>query len=633
MTFLRYRSGFLYSILLIIILGVSSCSPKSFLEKKPIVVKSNIKAISTVNKIDIYSEAIRPPTPENIIYSFLNDTTRLVVDSKGDFWSGGQTSVVEWIPADETYRIFTFADGLPNNPISAMAVDRNDQIWIGMNNGEIAHLAGNEWITLNDTFGQMITSLQVAPDNDLWIGTNSGVYDYSINRKELYSQDSGLPDNFIQSLEITSAGAVWVGTVGGVSSFDGKTWNSQILNQGSLVNCIAEAPDRTIWFGVDNDLFSFDGNKWKEYRFETGNDLGFITSISFNDSGDLFFTDSKGNFVQFSQTAKIEKIINLPNAAEVIRLSNNEFIIGSHNQGLYHIHNGTVNQIKSKDSLNEKIISSIHVNIDGTIWIGTNQGLSVFDGSSWLYYSKDNGLISNSVLSVQSGSDGSIWAQTEKGISHFDNGKWIDFPIGSDPMNRYTSNMVVSQDDSVWVLTYYGLMQFDGTSWKTIDSPVSFPLIWEPILRRTLYSDANNDIWVGSGGGKLYRYDGRQWTQFSIPVQDVITSIAVSNQDEIWIGTAHSGLFYKNQQDWEEYHPVPDRPVDRINSIFMDPAGTIWIGSRTGLICISNSGEACTGPDNNLLNNKDLRQVAIDKKDRVWASIGMQNILNIPMER
>jgi streptogramin lyase len=631
MIFLRYRYEFLYSIPLIFIFCISSCSTKSFLGEQPLAVKSEIKALSRVDHIDTFSEVIPYPKTENIIYSFLNDTTRLVVDSKGNYWSGGQASVVEWISADKTYQIFTVADGLPDNPISAMAVDRDDHIWIGTNNGEIAHLVGNEWITLKDTFSQIITSLKIAPDNHLWIGTNSGVYDYSITRKILFSKDSGLPDSFIQSLEITSAGMVWAGTVSGVSSFDGKTWNSHILNQGSLVNCIAEAPNHTIWFGVDNQLFSFDGTKWKVYKFETGTGLGFIMSISFNDSGDLFFIDSKGNFVQFTQTQKIEKIFNLPGAAEAFRLSNNEFIIGSHNQGLYHINNGSVNQIKSEDSLNGKIISSILVNNSGTIWIGTNQGLSLFDGNKWSYIKKDDGLISNSVLSIQSSSDGSIWVQTEKGISHFENDKWTNYPIGLDPMNRYTSNMIVSPDDSVWVMTYSGLTQFDGTTWKTIDSPLTFPLTWEPILRKTLYSDANNNIWVGSDKGKLYRYDGQHWTQLSIPIHDVITSIAVSNQDEIWIGTTHSGIFYKSQQDWKEYHPVPDRPVDRINSIYMDNSDNIWVGSQTGLICIRNDGEVCTNPDNNLLNNKDVQQVVIDKNDHMWVSIYVQNIINIPI--
>jgi ligand-binding sensor domain-containing protein len=57
--------------------------------------------------------------------------------------------------------------------------------------------------------------------------------------------------------------------------------------------------------------------------------------------------------------------------------------------------------------------------MDGMIWIITNGGVLSFDGERWESISIDNGLVSNSVTSIAVGPDGTIWFGTEYGISRF----------------------------------------------------------------------------------------------------------------------------------------------------------------------------------------------------------------------
>ncbi len=65
-------------------------------------------------------------------------------------------------------------------------------------------------------------------------------------------------------------------------------------------------------------------------------------------------------------------------------------------------------------------IVSILVDHRGWVWVGTDNGISVFDGASWVSAGTDNGLIWNDLDqgSLIEDRDGSMWIGTSQGLSH-----------------------------------------------------------------------------------------------------------------------------------------------------------------------------------------------------------------------
>jgi len=56
---------------------------------------------------------------------------------------------------------------------------------------------------------------------------------------------------------------------------------------------------------------------------------------------------------------------------------------------------------------------------DGNLWIGTNKGLSRFDGETFTNFSKLNGLSGNYIFSLEFGPDHSIWTGTHYAVNQF----------------------------------------------------------------------------------------------------------------------------------------------------------------------------------------------------------------------
>jgi len=82
---------------------------------------------------------------------------------------------------------------------------------------------------------------------------------------------------------------------------------------------------------------------------------------------------------------------------------------------------------KNDGLINDTVISVVK---DGSKnwWFGTTQGLSRLANSKWTSYSvKTNNLISNRIKFLAVDIDGTVWFASDEGLSHFINGQWINY--------------------------------------------------------------------------------------------------------------------------------------------------------------------------------------------------------------
>ena len=70
-----------------------------------------------------------------------------------------------------------------------------------------------------------------------------------------------------------------------------------------------------------------------------------------------------------------------------------------------------------KDGLPGNYILEIKEGSDGNLWIGSNKGLSMFDGNSFLNYSLINGLVSSYVFSIEFVKNDFLWAGGHNGMT------------------------------------------------------------------------------------------------------------------------------------------------------------------------------------------------------------------------
>ena len=135
--------------------------------------------------------------------------------------------------ADDISGFFSTSNGLNSNSISAIALDKRGELWVGSNFGVniISNLgslsSSGSSLRISSVFSlrqQSINCIAVDPLNQKWIGTNQGLLlvnsDGSKLLTTLNTANSALLSDIITSIAINeNTGEIFVGTDNGLTSF------------------------------------------------------------------------------------------------------------------------------------------------------------------------------------------------------------------------------------------------------------------------------------------------------------------------------------------------------------------------------------------------------------------------------
>ena len=175
------------------------------------------------------------------------------------------------------------------------------------------------------------------------------------------------------------------------------------------------------------------------------------------------------------------------------------------------------------------------------------------------------------------------------------------------PVNTITDIMQDS-DGYMYFGTYSGLLRFDGVEYITMNRLYSEKLDFQSA--RTIYSDYNQDLWIGSNdegiiclkrNGSVEKYTVKD----GLP-NNSIRAICEDKNGYIWIGTA-SGISWINHHQIQPpagYENVPDDNKFIVNKLYCDTTGRIWILTRTenGLYTYYNGNFEVTNPIKSIEN-------------------------------
>jgi ligand-binding sensor domain-containing protein len=124
---------------------------------------------------------------------------------------------------------WTTRDGAPSD-VMALAQTPDGYLWLGGSAG-LYRFDGVRFVPYQPTAGDAkglvnVIRLLVARDGRLWVGSLSGAVSV-ITRDSVrkYNDKDGLPTGSVFALAQDSTGAIWVGTPGGLATFDGGRWH------------------------------------------------------------------------------------------------------------------------------------------------------------------------------------------------------------------------------------------------------------------------------------------------------------------------------------------------------------------------------------------------------------------------
>lgn len=263
------------------------------------------------------------------------------------------------------------------------------------------------------------------------------------------------------------------------------------------------------------------------------------------------------------------------------------------------------------------------------IWIGTYNGLAIFDGTEWqVFTSNDSDLPPGTVSSIKSDKRGVKWIGVAGGgLARYDGSSWIVYNASNSEM---TSNGIISLaidvSGNIWIMTYHdGLFKFDLTS-RVFYHP-SNPVLINCDFTDLVIDKAFGYVYFGTLQGKLARLDlFNNWTIFdnsNSPLEDnsFIQSLFIDRIGNLWIGTVDSGIFKFDGMNWTFYdlynHGLPEF---LIFDIIVDNDGNIWIGTMgDGLIKISGETWTIYNTSNSELPSDHISTLLMNElKEELW---------------
>jgi ligand-binding sensor domain-containing protein len=177
------------------------------------------------------------------------------------------------------------------------------------------------------------------------------------------------------------------------------------------------------------------------------------------------------------------------------------------------------------------------------------------------------------------------------------------------PANRLTPYSVYcilkDKKGNVWFGTQsMGVCRYDGKTftWLTAKG-LAGPAV------RGLFEDKNGNLWFGNNGYGLFKYDGKSITNVTKekalgndafltssklsgkPGPGTMARVWTINEDmnrDIWVGTFDAGVWRYNGKNLTNYTTKDGLTSNVINTIYKDKNGKLWFGTYGAGVCIFN---------------------------------------------
>ncbi|MGQ8337206.1 response regulator [Sunxiuqinia sp. A32] len=392
-------------------------------------------------------------------------------------------------------------------------------------------------------------------------------------RFDHFDTRKGLSQNNINSLIVDSTGYVWMGTIEGITRFDGS--NFDILRsvpsqpntlEGNYIEKVSSCPNGNVWVHIqDRGLNLYDAST---ETFRIFNDSCFypadaVHTTSLVSALDtlLWFTDPTGLYtynLEKNETTKLESPLG---RNYLIYAGESKVLLWGY-KGIY------LYSLTEKQKVPKKIVDQRIRNISQVF----NDSLAIID----------TGFLE--ILNIKTGGRKNV------------------------PYNKQLDNYL--KGNGVRALAGYNNEIWLGLSTCLVQV-----------------------IMDGDKIDRVSRYSYDPFSEYSFHGQGA-RNFAFDKGGNLWIGTSKYGVnFYSRKKNLFSHHPISilsksDQEIDPIRAICKSSNGNIWVGfDRLGLVCISPDNQQVLYsdiyfPGNTTQSLENIRSIYEDSNGNLWIGSG-----------
>ena len=449
----------------------------------------------------------------------------------------------------------------------------------------------------------------------------------SFNFKNITIED-GLSQSTVETIYQDSKGYIWIGTNDGLDRYNGyefKHYKHDKYDKNSIANNyivdIIEDKNGYIWVSTIGGLSRINPDKDEIKNYYSKEDRGNLSNSNLwqllcTKDNRLIASTIDGLNVYDKNKDKFTRILykegELP-SQYIYSLEediNGHIWVGTDN-GLVEL-DKDLNIVKSyHDTIGDSDVYNVYDDSKGNIWVCTlDNGLFKInlDDKSVENYKNNNSkssIPSNNVRDIISDSEGKLWIATDKGLCTFDyeREEFITYNKKSYQSNSLIDDEIfcLLKDSSglIWIGTYSGISRFNPNSNFTHfkldpyeDNSISGNVI------HGIYEDDDKTLWIGTNESGVNIINGESIKHLnkenSNIVSDLIEDIT-GFKNYIFIGTNEGlSVLVKNDKTAKNYtitnYTTKDGlPSNKIRSLFIDSKGYLWIGTNKGLAILDTN--------------------------------------------
>ena len=548
------------------------------------------------------------------------------------------------------------------------------------------------------------------------------------------SLDQGLPNSEVRALLQDSRGFMWIGTPGGLTRYDGyecRTFRSDPNTPASLggdrINVIKEGPDGALWVsGSPGMITRYDPKSESFTRFPIRLDKKEIESFSnliMDESGIVWLGGGENGLIRFDPQTGETKVISADAPVWSMDMDARGDLWFTTNNGLFHLEKGGKEAdhmcrlrtgpssvrvdslgniwiaahslqrfIPENGKVREYLISnapiySMLMQRGGDIWLGTRNGIYVFDPAKeevkrhFTNSAKEEGeLLGERILCLYEDIDGVMWSGSfNEGVQLYDP-RQERFQLlkikGTVPrlmLRNVVCDILGAGDGRVW-LGREGAISLVNLDSRVVEDRT--PREWAFLPHRTggMYLDDKGFLWVGTRGhvARIGRDPGEDRVYALSPgnVEDppVITDI-VQSGDFMLLTTIHKGMaildpdtgeitflkdgtpgfnsqalvqgsdaiwaagpggvarVLKGRDVWSCF----EAPWEEVYTLLPARKGDVWVGASNGLFRWSRKTQTCESWSvQDGLPAPGVLAILEDLQGRLWMSVGKNLVLFVP---
>ncbi len=322
-----------------------------------------------------------------------------------------------------------------------------------------------------------------------------------------------------------------------------------------------------------------------------------------------------------------------------------------------------------KEGLAQSKVFYTHQDKKGYLWLGTEAGVSRFDGVNFINYNTENGLASNGVKVILEDKNGNIWlGHKGGGISRIseDNIQSIE----NDSIRTDINCFIEDDEGNIWLgtsgngafkiqnpsianinkiqfkqytggemnfsdLVFFMMKASDGSIYFIVDksikkynsknntfqnyAPEGLPFFFQ---FTTMLEDHNGDFWFGTYHGGLYKSNKNGTYDIIMAKNGLadnwVTTITEDSQHNIWVGSWGGGITKIKDDKLQIFNNKNGLEDLKIWNINEDIEGNLLIGSNDHGLFIYKGDYFTSYSEHEGIKGKQISSILHDSQNNIW---------------